>query len=65
MDYLPQASHQVIVLSTDTEVDEELFGALRPHLSHAYRLTYLPDDRRTRVDGGYFWSARKEEPCPT
>ena len=64
-DYLPHASHQVIVLSTDTEVDEELFDALRPHLSHAYRLTYLPDDRRTRVDGGYFWSARKEEPCPT
>lgn len=51
--YFPAAAHQVIVLSTDTEVDREHYDQLRPHTSHTYRLA----DRRgwTEAEEGYFW----------
>src|SRR5690606_35699899 len=38
--YFPRASHQMIILSTDTEVDEEFYQALSPEISRAYRLEY-------------------------
>ena len=52
--YLPQASHQVIVLSTDTEIDEALHRRLAPAVSHAYRLDYDPHLRATTAVQGYF-----------
>lgn len=54
--YLPSASHQVLVLSTDTEVDEAAFAALEPAVSHAYHLKYGDAERFTTADAGYFWS---------
>ncbi|MFC3320736.1 DNA sulfur modification protein DndD [Mesorhizobium cantuariense] len=52
--YFPEASHQVIVLSTDTEVDAQLLKELTPSISHSYRLDYEPDQRATRAIPGYF-----------
>ncbi|MDX8463285.1 DNA sulfur modification protein DndD [Mesorhizobium humile] len=52
--YFPEASHQVIVLSTDTEVDARLLKELTPSISHSYRLDYEPDQRATRAIPGYF-----------
>ncbi len=52
--YFPAASHQVIVLSTDTEVDDHLLDKLAPSISHAYRLDYDPKSRATTVVPGYF-----------
>ncbi|NIJ22059.1 DNA sulfur modification protein DndD [Sphingomonas naasensis] len=52
--YFPAASHQVIVLSTDTEVDEALLDRLMPAVSHTYRLDYDPDRRATVATPGYF-----------
>ena len=51
--YFPAAAHQVVVLSTDTEVDRAHYDQLRPQISHAYRLV----DRRgwTEIEEGYFW----------
>lgn len=60
--YFPDASHQVILLSTDTEVDGELFEQLRPAVSHAYHLDYDQADGRTRVETGYF--NRQSEGAP-
>lgn len=53
-DYLPTVSHQVIVLSTDTEIDEATAELLRPAVSRSYRLEH--DGRRfaTTVTGGYW-----------
>lgn len=53
--YFPNASHQVILLSTDEEIDEKLYAKLEPYISHKYRLEY--DDRTgsTKVVDGYFW----------
>jgi DNA sulfur modification protein DndD len=52
--YFPEASHQVIVLSTDTEVDEQLLERLTPSVSHAYRLEYDAARRATVALPGYF-----------
>jgi DNA sulfur modification protein DndD len=56
--YFPHASHQVIILSTDTEIDEEYFNDLSPSVSHAIHLQYTKDDARTIVEDGYFWKRR-------
>jgi DNA sulfur modification protein DndD len=53
--YFPQASHQVIVLSTDTEVDQRFYQGLRPHVSHAYHLVFDEEEGCTQVSPGYFW----------
>lgn len=52
--YFPEASHQVIVLSTDTEVDDALLERLKPAVSHTYRLDYDPERRATIATSGYF-----------
>lgn len=52
--YFPAASHQVILLSTDTEVDERLLKDLGDSVSHSYRLDYDPLEKRTYVESGYF-----------
>ena len=36
--YFPNASHQVIIFSTDTEVDRQYYQALQPHIARAYHL---------------------------
>ena len=55
--YFPQASHQVMLLSTDTEIRQEEVGRLRQAnaISHEYLLEYDPKQRRTTVVKGYFW----------
>lgn len=52
--YFPRASHQVILLSTDTEIDEGLLAKLKPSISHSYRLDFDQGDGRTDVTPGYF-----------
>ncbi len=53
--YFPQASHQVIILSTDTEIDRHYFELLRKHVSKSYRLEYEPQQSGSTVKQGYFW----------
>lgn len=53
--YFPTASHQVIVLSTDTEVDERFYDGLKPYISHAYHLEFDPGSGATSAHEGYFW----------
>ena len=53
--YFPEAAHQVVMLSTDTEVDQELYQDLEPHLSHCYHLVYDADTGRTQAENNYFW----------
>jgi len=53
--YLPHASHQVVILSTDTEVDCHYYQALQPHIARAYHLCYDEQTRSTHGEEGYFW----------
>ena len=53
--FLTKASHQIFVLSTDTEIDKEYYAALQPHISRAYHLDYNEDSASTEASPGYFW----------
>ena len=53
--YFPHASHQVIILSTDTEVERSYFEQLEPSIARAYHLRYDDISKRTVVEEGYFW----------
>lgn len=53
--YFPNASHQVLILSTDTEIDKAFYQALSPHISHGYHLEFDPKSRSTSEEEGYFW----------
>ncbi|MCY2977201.1 MAG: DNA sulfur modification protein DndD [Planctomycetota bacterium] len=59
--YFPAASHQVIILSTDTEIDERYFNELKPNISHVYHLDYDSSEGRTTVQEGYFWKPGAKE----
>lgn len=58
--YFPRASHQVLILSTDTEVDQFYFSQLRRGIAHAYRLEFDPAEHGTKVTPGYFWKSADE-----
>ena len=53
--YFPVASHQVILLSTDEEVDEASLARLKPYVGRSYSLTFDEDHRSTSIKPGYFW----------
>lgn len=55
--YFPSASHQVILLSTDTEIGETELQQLRASnaIAREYLLKYNPGDRQTIIEPGYFW----------
>ena len=53
--YFPRASHQVIILSTDTEIERDYFQQLQPHIARAYHLNYDEVTRQTVASEGYFW----------
>jgi DNA sulfur modification protein DndD len=53
--YLPRAAHQVIVLSTDTEVDVEWARRLEPHVAKQYHLDWDSTTDGTVIKPGYFF----------
>lgn len=59
--YFPFASHQVVLLSTDTEVDERYFvDQLRDDISHAYEIVFNAHTKSSALKPGYFWELTKE-----
>ena len=52
--YFPHASHQVVLLSTDTEITSSLLGHLGRKVSHAFTLDYDSARSCTTVSSGYF-----------
>jgi DNA sulfur modification protein DndD len=54
--YFPHVSHQVILFSTDTEVDRAYFQELQPFISHSYHLDFDTIQGATTVREGYFWN---------
>jgi len=55
--YFPQASHQVIILSTDTEVDKSFYEDLSKHVSHCYHISYDEMEGASEIKEGYFWKS--------
>jgi len=60
MDFFQHAGDQMIIFSTDTEIDKEYFRILQPHIARAYHLDYSKKDRRTIISPGYFWQCEEE-----
>ncbi len=54
-EFLPGISQQVIVLSTNTEIDEELYKEINKLVSKEFTLDYDNNSRSTEVKSGYFY----------
>ncbi|CAM5243494.1 DNA sulfur modification protein DndD [Streptomyces narbonensis] len=55
--YFPHASEQVLLLSTDEEIDEYLLGRLKRSVAHTYTLVHDDTNFTTNVVEGYWWNA--------
>jgi DNA sulfur modification protein DndD len=53
--YFPYAGEQVIILSTDTEIDKDYYRSLKPRLSGAASLEFDQRQELTTIRPGYFW----------
>ena len=53
--YFPNAADQVVILSTDMEIDKNYFKLLEPHLSGAAHLLFDQRQELTTLKEGYFW----------
>ncbi|WP_028648087.1 DNA sulfur modification protein DndD [Nocardiopsis sp. CNT312] len=54
--YFPRAGRQVLLLSTDEEIDEHLLRRLKPSIAHSYILVHDDTTFTTRVASGYWWT---------
>lgn len=52
--YLPKASSQVIVLSTDEEIYGQYLESIRPYINTCYTLIYDDIDKCSSIKPGYF-----------
>ena len=61
--YFPNASHQVIILSTDTEVDENYFsqGKFANSISHAFEIQFNGETKASKLAEGYFWETQRSD----
>lgn len=59
--FFPIASHQIIIFSTDAEIDSQYYLKLRPFIARSYALQYLPGQGKTRKHEGYFWNEKGEK----
>jgi DNA sulfur modification protein DndD len=55
--YFPNASDQVLLLSTDEEIDEYLLGRLKKSVARTYTLVHDDTEFTTSVVEGYWWNA--------
>ena len=52
--YFPRASHQVIVLSTDSEIDNDFLPLLGKSVARTYELDFNSESQSTQIREGYF-----------
>ena len=54
--FLPVASHQVLIFSTDKEIEYEDSKKLEPYVTRSYAMEYIEDEGTTKKHDGYFWN---------
>ena len=57
--FYPTASHQMIILSTDKEIDKNEYLKLRPHIIKSYHIVHNDAKSITNISAGYFWGKTK------
>ena len=53
--YFHQASHQVILLSTDEEINEKYYSRLKSAIGREYHITYSKAEKSAVINKGYFF----------
>lgn len=51
--YFPNASHQVLIFSTDTEIAEHYYSNLKPFIKRSYQIEYNPSNEASEIKEGY------------
>jgi len=59
-EFYPNASHQTIILSTDSEVNFEYYQKLEPHISRSFVIQYDSDKGSTKKHDTYFFDKKGE-----
>jgi DNA sulfur modification protein DndD len=59
--FFPEASHQVLIFSTDTEIDDDQYEVLSRDVAKAYHLEYDESEGVTVPTEGYFWDDDTEQ----
>ena len=57
--YFPKASEQVIILSTDTEINEQYIKQMKDSISRKYDISFDQITKTSSVTTGYFWDEDK------
>lgn len=52
--YFPQASDQTIILSTDSEIDENYYALMKKSIGDEFTLKYSDKTKSTTIKSGYF-----------
>jgi len=60
-DFYPVASHQTIILSTDSEINYEHYKELAPYITKSYVIAYDSDNGKTVLHGNYFFNSKGEK----
>ncbi|WP_026584150.1 DNA sulfur modification protein DndD [Bacillus sp. J33] len=53
-EFIPNCGKQAIILSTDTEIDQEHYDILREHVAKEYMLDFNVEKKETRILNQYF-----------
>ena len=54
--FFPIASHQIMIFSTDKEIENNDYRKLKPYMARSYAMEYLEDEGTTKKHDGYFWN---------
>ena len=59
--FYPNASHQTIILSTDSEINSEYYQKLEPYISRSFVIQYDSDKGSTIKHDMYFFDEKGEK----
>ncbi|EGR0146573.1 DNA sulfur modification protein DndD [Vibrio alginolyticus] len=59
--YFPTASHQVVILSTDTEIDRNYTSLIQDDIARTYEICFDGITKSSTLKEGYFWRETTKE----
>ncbi|WP_239670747.1 DNA sulfur modification protein DndD [Vibrio variabilis] len=59
--YFPTASHQVVILSTDTEIDKNYVNLIEDDIARTYEINFDGATKSSKLIEGYFWRESVKE----
>jgi DNA sulfur modification protein DndD len=59
--YFPTASHQVVILSTDTEIDKDYINLIQDDIAKTYEICFDGKSKSSHLKQGYFWKNAVQE----